>query len=124
MNRRGFFGLLAASAAVAVTAELAELLAPKRTIFLPPVGGWLSSRGLLRYTEFYDIERNHRVCRHDLFAAGEQIGVDQILSPNNEPEQALKTAWLMFGHAIEQRGLALADLSRVPIIAGWQSRYV
>lgn len=41
MNRRGFMGLLAAAPIAAVLApDLAELLAPKRTIFLPPRGGW------------------------------------------------------------------------------------
>ena len=42
MNRRGFFGLLASTpVALVAGAELAELLAPRRTIFLPPRGGWL-----------------------------------------------------------------------------------
>jgi hypothetical protein len=45
MNRRGFFGLLAGAAAgaaaIAVSPDLAELLTPRRTIFLPPVGGWM-----------------------------------------------------------------------------------
>lgn len=41
MNRRGFLGLLAAApAAVVLAPDLVELLAPKRTIFLPPRGGW------------------------------------------------------------------------------------
>lgn len=41
MNRRGFLGLLAATPIAAVLApDLVELLAPKRTIFLPPRGGW------------------------------------------------------------------------------------
>lgn len=41
MNRRGFLGLLASTPVAAVLApDLVELLAPKRTIFLPPRGGW------------------------------------------------------------------------------------
>lgn len=41
MNRRGFLGLLGgAVAAVAAPAALVEALEPKRTIFLPPRGGW------------------------------------------------------------------------------------
>lgn len=41
MNRRGFLGLLAAApAAVVLAPDLAEMLAPRRTIFLPPRGGW------------------------------------------------------------------------------------
>jgi hypothetical protein len=128
MNRRGFFGLLAASAAVVASPELAELLLPKRTIFLPPSGGWLSSRGLLRYSEFYDIERDQLVGRHDVLIAGEQCGVDQIISLNNTPEQAQKMAWLLLGNALEHRGLALADMQRVPTAnlpgALGQSRYV
>lgn len=41
MNRRNFFGLLAAAPTAIVAPELAELLAPKRTFFLSPKGGWL-----------------------------------------------------------------------------------
>lgn len=41
LTRRSFLGLLAAGTAIAVAPELAALLAPKRTIFLPPVGGWI-----------------------------------------------------------------------------------
>lgn len=37
MNRRGFLALLAPAAALIVAPEL---LLPKRTFFLPPVGGW------------------------------------------------------------------------------------
>lgn len=37
MNRRGFLSLLAPAAALIVAPEL---LLPKRTFFLPPVGGW------------------------------------------------------------------------------------
>jgi hypothetical protein len=40
MNRRGFFGLLGAAAAAAIAVPELELLVPKRTIFLPPAGGW------------------------------------------------------------------------------------
>lgn len=44
MNRRGFFRVLAAAPIAAVLApDIAELLAPTRTIFLPPRGGWLSA---------------------------------------------------------------------------------
>jgi hypothetical protein len=128
MNRRGFFGLVAASAAVVVAPELAELLVPRRTIFLPPAGGWLSSRGLLRYTEFYDFQRDQLVGRHDVLIAGEQCGVDQIITLDNTPEQARKMAWLLLGNTLAHRGLALADMQRVPIaiMAGdhCQSQYV
>lgn len=43
MNRRGFLRALGTAATVGVVAPaaLAELLVPKRTIFLPPRGGWL-----------------------------------------------------------------------------------
>lgn len=41
MNRRGFFGLLGATAATTIVAPNLELLMPRRTIFLPPSGGWL-----------------------------------------------------------------------------------
>lgn len=47
MNRRGFFGLFTAGTAVAINPALAELLVPKRTIFLPPAGGWLGGNRLL-----------------------------------------------------------------------------
>lgn len=42
MNRRGFLGLFGAAAVAPLVPmpELAELLAPTRTIFLPPRGGW------------------------------------------------------------------------------------
>lgn len=41
MNRRGFLrGALGATVGVVAGAELVEALAPKRTIFLPPRGGW------------------------------------------------------------------------------------
>jgi hypothetical protein len=41
MNRRGFLAHIAALApVVAIAPELAEALAPKRRIFLPPAGGW------------------------------------------------------------------------------------
>lgn len=51
MNRRGFLtGLMSSVPAIAVGAELAELLAPRRTIFLPPLGGWpLTLRGGWRW---------------------------------------------------------------------------
>lgn len=39
-SRRGFLGLLTAAPIAIVAPELAELLAPKWTIFLPPVSGW------------------------------------------------------------------------------------
>lgn len=44
MNRRGFLRNVLAGAAVGVVATpaLAELLTPKRSIFLPPRGGWSS----------------------------------------------------------------------------------
>lgn len=43
MNRRGFFRALAVGAVTGVVATpaLVELLTPKRTIFLPPRGGWI-----------------------------------------------------------------------------------
>jgi hypothetical protein len=41
MNRRGFFGLLAGATAAAIALPEIELLVPKRTIFLPPAGGWI-----------------------------------------------------------------------------------
>jgi hypothetical protein len=37
MNRRGFLSVLAGAAAAII---VPELLVPKRTFFLPPVGGW------------------------------------------------------------------------------------
>lgn len=50
MNRRGFLRALAVGVpAIVAPAALVELLAPKRTIFLPPRGGWYSP-------EVYDIE--------------------------------------------------------------------
>lgn len=43
MNRRGFLrGALGAAVGAIAGAELAEALAPKRTIFLPPRGGWFT----------------------------------------------------------------------------------
>ncbi len=47
MNRRGFFGLLAGAAATAIALPELELLIPKRTIFLPPIGGWMRGNLLL-----------------------------------------------------------------------------
>jgi len=45
MNRRGFLKhALAAIPAIAVAPAVAEALAPKRTIVLPPAGGWPTSR--------------------------------------------------------------------------------
>jgi hypothetical protein len=43
LSRRGFFKALG-GAAIGFTAgaELLELLAPTRTIFLPPAGGWIT----------------------------------------------------------------------------------
>lgn len=38
MNRRKFLGLIAAAAPAALI--LPELILPKRSFFLPPVGGW------------------------------------------------------------------------------------
>lgn len=38
ISRRSFFGLMGAS--IVATPALAELLTPKRAIFLPPKGGW------------------------------------------------------------------------------------
>lgn len=42
LSRRGFLGLFGGAAAVAAVApaSLVELLEPKRTIMLPPAGGW------------------------------------------------------------------------------------
>lgn len=54
-SRRNFLRALATGAAVGIVAPaaLAELLAPKRTIFLPPRGGWrLDSRWLTNTVEF------------------------------------------------------------------------
>jgi hypothetical protein len=47
MNRRNFLGLLGATPVIATAPALLELLAPTRTIFLPPHGGWIS--GDLRF---------------------------------------------------------------------------
>lgn len=52
MNRRGFLGFLAGGAAVAIGGEqLAELLLPKPTIFLPPAGGWAGGNRLLTVSQ-------------------------------------------------------------------------
>ena len=56
MNRRGFLrGLLTVGVpAVVAPAALAELLVPKRSIFLPPRGGWdllMRARALKREME-------------------------------------------------------------------------
>lgn len=48
MNRRGFFGLLAAAAVVPLV-PVPELLLPTRTIFLPPRCGWLGGNRLLTH---------------------------------------------------------------------------
>ncbi len=48
MNRRGFFGLLAAAAVVPLV-PMPELDVGRR-IFLPPRGGWLSSGLIGRYS--------------------------------------------------------------------------
>lgn len=41
MNRRSFLrSLMYATPAIAIGTELAELLSPRRTIFLPPATGW------------------------------------------------------------------------------------
>jgi hypothetical protein len=53
MNRRQFLKrALCAAPLIVAPAGLAELLAPSRTIFLPPRGGWLGP-----YTELAEITR-------------------------------------------------------------------
>ena len=54
MNRRGFLGALISLPATIPVAghlceELAELLLPRKTIILPPVGGWFSFNEDLSY---------------------------------------------------------------------------
>lgn len=52
MNRRGFLGLFGAATVGAVASEqLLELLTPKRSIFLPPAGGWVTGNRLMTINE-------------------------------------------------------------------------
>ena len=69
MNRRGFLGLMSAAAAGAVLApELAELLKPRPTIFLPPKFGWHPSMlgpGYMREAQQYDPSNDWMTYRYD-----------------------------------------------------------
>lgn len=93
MNRRGFFGLLGAAAATVIAPELAELLVPTRTIFLPPAGGWIGRGNQLLTIEMIQAEAL-RILEMDLtqafrvhraydpsFAAGNRTATINIRKP-------------------------------------------
>jgi hypothetical protein len=59
ISRRKFFGLLAAGAIIAP-----ELLLPRKTFFLPPMGGWISPLASLK------IEFDDQWVTRDMYAEG------------------------------------------------------
>ena len=55
MNRRSFMTGFASVPVLTISAELIELLAPKRAIFLPPRGGWFISKKIYLRKNLEDI---------------------------------------------------------------------
>lgn len=67
MNRRGFIrGILNAAPLLVVGDALSEVLAPAKTIFLPPVGGWAIASGNSLLTPTYVINEALRVLETEL----------------------------------------------------------
>lgn len=88
MNRRGFLrGALGAAVGIVAGAELVEALAPKRTIFLPPRGGWFPNVRVLRseaeVLELFgpDVTTIHTAIGHELDAL---LRVGQPIYYNDE----------------------------------------
>lgn len=94
MDRRTFLrGILKTAIIGAVTTPaLAELLTPKRTIFLPPAGGWLDNT-----VDFWkpatpeqileDIRRMFgKLCEQGYRYAGPNAGVPQFLTNYMDPK--------------------------------------
>jgi hypothetical protein len=82
MNRRGFFGLLAGAAAATIALPDIELLVPKRTIFLPPAGGWVRGNQLL--TVKYIAEEALRVLTMNIEFAALEKAFDPAFLPKAE----------------------------------------
>jgi hypothetical protein len=83
MNRRNFLQSLLGGAIVGAVATpaLAELLAPKRTIFLPPRGGW---GGVPEYLENYiDPEIVDMLIQPMHISMGYERGPDGHLRPTH-----------------------------------------
>jgi hypothetical protein len=74
VSRRSF--LFGSAAVVLASAELAELLAPRRTIFLPPHGGW----------PWYgrDCEYKYWVTVPPLLRIGDQVIIRGQLAPADQ----------------------------------------
>jgi hypothetical protein len=70
MNRRGFLGLLGASAAAATI----PLWIPERKIFLPPPGGWVGrSSGALTFPAVFGSGENFKWTEWAIFNQGGEI---------------------------------------------------
>lgn len=68
LTRRGFLGLLTTAAAgVAIAPELAELLKPRPTIFLPPKGGWASGGRIASGPNYLIGERGPELVGFNMF---------------------------------------------------------
>jgi hypothetical protein len=80
ISRRNFLQRLATGAVVGIVAPaaLAELLAPKRTIFLPPRGGWLAKLGFEWVTDTVEFDVSTSV--------GYNAGVPQFLTVYFNPK--------------------------------------
>lgn len=71
MNRRQFLtSALASVPVIAAPAALLEALVPKRTIFLPPRGGWIGADSPMTATEVL-MRRAHMACNPPLVVWGE-----------------------------------------------------
>lgn len=64
MDRRGFFKILAATAAAAIV--LPEIWTPSKTIFLPPRQGWWQPPMIMREVQQYLINTNELAMRYDM----------------------------------------------------------
>lgn len=78
MDRRSFLrGALGAAVGIVAAAPLVEALTPKRTIFLPPRGGWTTNSAPLQSFHFQT---------HAQYAARSNAGVPQFLTNYVDPK--------------------------------------